>query len=65
MIEPIKRTTVTVEEVAQYIGISKDMVYVLVREKRIPHIRVGRRILFKRESIDDWFKELEEGGLND
>ena len=54
MFEPIKRTTLTVPEIAEYIGISTDMVYLLVRERRIDHIRVGRRILFRRSDIDRW-----------
>lgn len=61
-IEPIRRTTLTVEEIAIYLGLSKDMIYKLVRGKRIPHVRVGSRILFKRESIDKWLFDIEEGG---
>jgi len=55
-IEPIKRSTLTVVEVAEYLGISVEMVYLLVREKRITHFRIGRRILFKREAIDQWIE---------
>ena len=56
----IERRTLTVEEVAQYIGVSKDLIYIMVREKSIPFIRIGsRRILFKRESIDQWLSEQE------
>lgn len=55
----IERTTFTIEEAAQYIGISKNLMYKLVREKQIRAIRIGRRILFKRDSIDQWLKEKE------
>jgi len=55
-IEPIKRSTLTVTEIAEYIGLSSDMIYILCREKRIPHIRIGRRILFKRAAIDEWLE---------
>ena len=61
-IKPIERTTLTVGEIATYLGLSKDFIYILVRENRIPHVRVGRRILFKRESIDKWFEDMEDGG---
>lgn len=62
-IEPIKRSTLTVDEVAEYLGISSEMVRLLVREKRIVHFRIGRRILFKREAIDKWIEEkMIDGG---
>src|SRR5699024_12763260 len=51
-----KRSTLTVTEIAEYIGLSSDMIYILCREKRIPHIRIGRRILFKRAAIDEWLE---------
>lgn len=56
-VEPIKRSTLTVSEVAKYIGLSDDFIYILCREKRIPHIKIGSRILFKRASIDEWLED--------
>lgn len=46
--------TFTVKETAQYIGVSKDLIYKMVRTKEIPFIRIGRRVLFRKESIDQW-----------
>lgn len=57
----MERTTITVYETAEYLGLSVDMIYKLVRGNRIPHIRIGRRILFKVESIDQWLSDIEEG----
>lgn len=34
--------------------------YRLVQRKEIPHIRVGRKIVFLRSSIDQWLKGLEQ-----
>lgn len=53
-LEPIKRSTMTALEVAEYLGVSRDMIYIMAREKRIPHFRIGSRILFKRDVIDHW-----------
>ncbi|MBM6599547.1 helix-turn-helix domain-containing protein [Priestia megaterium] len=53
------RQTITVKEVAGYIGISKDLVYQLVREHKIPHLRIGRRILFRKESLNLWMSNQE------
>lgn len=55
----VGRTTLTAQEVANYLGLSVDMVYTMVREKEIPFCRIGRRILFKQESVDRWFAEKE------
>lgn len=55
----MERATLNVRETAAYIGISKDLVYGLVRENKIPCVRVGKRILFRKESIDKWMEEQE------
>lgn len=61
--EQIKRSTLTVHETAKYLGVSVDMVYLLVREKRIVHFRIGRRILFKKDAIDNWIESQMVDGL--
>lgn len=55
----VGRCTLTAQEVANYLGLSVDTVYMMVREKEIPFCRIGRRILFKRDSVDRWFAEKE------
>lgn len=57
---PVERKTLTVDEVAIYLGLSSDFIYKLVREKRIPNIKIGSRILFLAGSIDKWLSELEQ-----
>lgn len=40
---------------AKHLGISKGLLYRLVAEKKIPHIRVGpRAVLFDLEALDRW-----------
>ena len=55
----MERKTMTAQEVADYIGIHKETVYVMARKKEIPHIRIRRRIFFSQESIDAWLHEQE------
>lgn len=55
----MERTTITVDELSEWIGISKDLVYSLCREKKIPHMRIGKRILFKISSVEKWLDEQE------
>ncbi|MFD1851402.1 helix-turn-helix domain-containing protein [Oceanobacillus bengalensis] len=53
----MERYTMTVKEVADYIGLHTDTIYDLVRENKIPHFRIGRKILFTKETIDNWVLE--------
>lgn len=57
---PIERTTIKVNEVAEYLGLSKDFIYKLCRERKIPKIKIGSRIMFKKDTIDKWLSDLEE-----
>jgi excisionase family DNA binding protein len=52
------------EEVARYLGMRTDWVYREVRVGRLPHIRLGRTLRFRRESIDAWLESRERGPSN-
>lgn len=42
----------TVTEVASYLLISRQTVYMMVREGKIPHFKVGNKIRFRRKDIE-------------
>jgi excisionase family DNA binding protein len=50
------------EDVAGLLGMTTDWVYREVRAGRLPHIRLGRYVRFRRESIDAWLDAREHGG---
>ena len=52
------------EEVARYLGMRTDWVYREVRAGRLPHIRLGRAVRFRRESIEAWLESRERGASN-
>jgi len=52
----------SVEEIAEYLGVSKDAVYSWVSTKGMPGHRVGRFWKFKREDVDAWVRD---GGAAD
>lgn len=56
----MKRRTMTVKEVAAFLGIHSDTVYDLVRDGEIPHFRIRSRILFLPEAIEKWIQEQAE-----
>jgi excisionase family DNA binding protein len=59
----MQRKTLTAHEIAEYIGVHVDTIYTMVRQKQIPHVRVRRRILFSRETIDSWMRDQEQKSL--
>ena len=52
----------TAEDVAELIGMTPAYVYRLVRGDEIPHLRFGRTVRFRRESVERWCEERERGG---
>lgn len=54
-----QRVTMTVHETAMYLGVSDDTIYAMVRQKEIPHFRMRRRILFRRDTLDEWMSRQE------
>lgn len=55
----MNRNIMNVEEVAAYMGVSKDLIYGMVRRGEIPHNRISTRILFQRTSIEKWLQDKE------
>lgn len=51
---PQQQAVLSVSELSNYLGVSTDCIYTMVRENQIPFIRVRRRILFERDSINSW-----------
>lgn len=46
----------SVEEIAEYLGTSKDTVYAWIAKKGMPAHRVGRFWKFQRVEVDTWVK---------
>lgn len=41
-------------EVAKYLHLSVPTIYGLCHRNKIPYYKVGKRLFFKKEEIDDW-----------
>jgi excisionase family DNA binding protein len=50
-------TIMTVHDVAEYLRLSEAKVYRLVKERRIPVIRIGKTWRFRKDLLDDWLSE--------
>ena len=44
--------TMTVEEVAKYLRVSRQTVYTLIRAGKIPHFKVGTKVRIKRADLE-------------
>lgn len=46
------KLTITVEEAAVMLGISRSLAYELVRRGILPHLRLARRIVISRRAVE-------------
>lgn len=44
----------SVDEVAQYLGVKRDTVYKWIERKHMPAKKVGRLWKFKKNAVDSW-----------
>lgn len=48
----VERLTLSVEEAAQMLGISRALAYELVRRGELPRLQLGRRIVVPRRALE-------------
>lgn len=51
----------TIDELAAYLKVSKSTLYKLVQEGKVPGQKVGRHWRFRRETIDRWLDQSNDG----
>lgn len=49
-----QRLTLSVEEAANVLGISRALAYELVRRGELPRLRLGRRVVVPRQALEDF-----------
>ena len=63
-ITQIQKTTLTMKEASEYLGISYWLVNQLVKRKQIPFSKVGGKFLFRIKALDDYLSEKEKSSMN-
>lgn len=53
----------TAAEVAAMLHVTKSWVYDQTRRHRMPHVRLGRYVRYRRSAVDRWIEQIEAGGL--
>ena len=59
----VKRTTLTMKETAEYLGISYWLVNQLVRRKQIPCSKIGGKFLFRVQALDEYLTKKEKDSM--
>lgn len=57
----LDRPVLTLEQAADYLQISPRKLQNEMRNRRISFVRLGRRVLFRREALDAALKKMEIG----
>jgi predicted DNA-binding transcriptional regulator AlpA len=55
---PMNNSYLDIKQSALFTGLSKQKLYLLVSQKRVPHVRIGRRIFFIQKHLWEWLKPL-------
>ena len=56
-------TTLSAKQAAFYLGVSYWTLLSMVREGKIRHFKVGSKILFRQQSLDEWIVAAEEESI--
>ena len=62
--QKVQRTTLTMKEAAEYLGISYWLINQLVRKKEIPCSKVGGKFLFRVQALEEYLSTKEKESVN-
>lgn len=63
-LQKVQRTTLTMKEAAEYLGVSYWLINQLVRRKQIPCSKVGGKFLFRVQVLDEYLSNKEQASVN-
>jgi excisionase family DNA binding protein len=49
-----------IDELSEYLHMSKSTIYKGTMSHRIPHIKAGKKLLFSQEAIDQWLQQFNQ-----
>ena len=56
---PVSDELLTADDVAELLRVTPAWVYAETRRNRIPHVRLGRYVRYRRQSLDAWIAQIE------
>jgi excisionase family DNA binding protein len=60
----MKPATVKAKQAAEYLNISYWKILDMVKKGEIPHIKAGKLVLFRKETLDRWIEEQEAASVS-
>ena len=63
-LQKVQRTTLTMKEAAEYLGISYWLINQLVRRTELPCSKVGVKFLFRVQVLDEYLSSKEQESVN-
>ena len=57
MVERLQDPIMTIPEVARYLKLSRSKVYLLVTQKKITYIRIGRNVRIRQSDLEAWLNQ--------
>lgn len=63
-LQKVQRTTLTMKEAAEYLGIFYWLINQLVRRKQIPCSKVGGKFLFIVQALDEYLNRKEKESVS-
>lgn len=58
----MEQTVLTVKEAAEILRISSSKTYQMIRENRLPHIKMGQRYVVPKKRLMEWVELTVQGG---
>lgn len=62
LIYKVPKMTLTIEEMAEELNISRPSAYELVKQDNFPAFSIGRRLLVSRKGLQEWIDEQCKAG---
>lgn len=63
-LQKVQRTTLTMKEAAEYLGVSYWLINQLVRRKEVPCSKVGGKFLFRVQILDEYLRNKEQESVS-
>lgn len=46
-----------IQEASEFIGLSVSTIYEYIRKRRIPFLKIGKRVFFHPDLLEDWLRK--------
>jgi excisionase family DNA binding protein len=57
----MKKEYMNVKRAAEYLTLAPSTLYTYIHYKRIPFLKIGERVVFERQKLDDWVNKKQKG----